>query len=207
MCSVVVVLESGERPSISIAANRDEDRGRPAEGPRWRETGELSSRAVFAPRDLKAGGTWWGLNDVSLLVAVTNRMTGRRTQPEGWRSRGLLVSEILGAQTLEEAQLRLEGSDLTETRGFHLLGVPRIAWRAFVGRARQRYSRIRPLGRLLKRTLKRRHLRGQRLPVRERRLRRAQRSLRRLLLPLRRLERRQTPLPPPSGQPLSPDGC
>lgn len=74
-----------------VAANRDEFLARPASGPRahvW------NGRRVIAPVDERAGGTWLGLNDAGLFVALTNRPSANLDATR--RSRGLLVADALG---------------------------------------------------------------------------------------------------------------
>jgi hypothetical protein len=74
---------------------------------------------VIAPRDARAGGTWLGVRDASFVVAITNR--GVRV-PEGVRSRGQLVEDLLGFPSVDAALPWLEGH-MREVAyaGFHLL--------------------------------------------------------------------------------------
>ena len=61
---------------------------------------------TVAPLDVETGGTWIGMNDSGLLLAITNQETQRL--PEPGRSRGLLALDILKDQrTAEEAKERL----------------------------------------------------------------------------------------------------
>ena len=63
---------------------------------------------MIAPIDERAGGTWLGLNDAGLFVALTNRPC--QNLDPGRRSRGLLVAEALGhdsASRAAESALRL----------------------------------------------------------------------------------------------------
>jgi hypothetical protein len=78
----------GDWPLV-LLANRDEYFDRPFEAPALRDRGH----GIVAPKDLRAGGTWLGVNRHGLLAAVTNR---REHAPvEGVRSRGLLVTDAL----------------------------------------------------------------------------------------------------------------
>ena len=90
-----------------IAANRDEFLERPSEGPALRAT---PHGVIAAPRDVRAGGTWLGLNGAGVFVAVTNR---RCAEPDpGRRSRGLLVVDALRWSSAGEAAERLEIENL-----------------------------------------------------------------------------------------------
>lgn len=74
---------------------------------------------MVAPQDLRAGGTWMGLNTEGLFVGLTNRATP--TPRADRRSRGLLVRDALERRTaagLERAVGReLEG----KYNPFHLV--------------------------------------------------------------------------------------
>jgi uncharacterized protein with NRDE domain len=75
---------------LIVAANRDEYYDRPAEGPAIRD---LDGKQVLAPIDLRAGGTWLGLNGDSVFAAVTNL---RDDSPDPRRrSRGWIVMDAL----------------------------------------------------------------------------------------------------------------
>jgi uncharacterized protein with NRDE domain len=119
MCTVVVALAVWPGTPLVLAANRDEMLERPAEQPRLRVPGELTERAVLAPRDRVAGGTWLGLGDRELVVAITNRRTG--SVDRGLRSRGELVAMALGAGDRYEARRRIERIEAHDYNPFHLL--------------------------------------------------------------------------------------
>jgi len=102
MCTLIALHRCFPEAPLVIAANRDEYLDRPAEGPSLRRAGE---RAILAPRDLRAGGTWWGLNDRGLFAALTNRPT--RALDASRRSRGLLVTDALADGSAARAAERL----------------------------------------------------------------------------------------------------
>lgn len=92
MCTLVVATRVWDAAPLVVAANRDEQRARPASPPhRWARDGDPP---IFAPRDLRAGGTWLGVRGASLFVGITNRWGGG-TPPTGPRSRGQLVLDAL----------------------------------------------------------------------------------------------------------------
>ena len=101
-----------------VAANRDEFHDRPTEGPTLRNASQ-SRRRMVAPRDLRAGGTWLGVNDVGVFAAVTNRRC-QRPDPAR-RSRGGLVVEALGCETAAEAADWLEHTAPRSLNPFNLL--------------------------------------------------------------------------------------
>ncbi|HLT35932.1 MAG TPA: NRDE family protein, partial [Enhygromyxa sp.] len=94
MCTIIAALQVWPGRPLVVAANRDEALDRPAIDPRVWAPGEVAARRVLAPRDLRAGGTWLGVNDAGLFVGITNR---RAIPDPRRRSRGELVFEALGA--------------------------------------------------------------------------------------------------------------
>jgi uncharacterized protein with NRDE domain len=120
MCTLIVAVAPDAERALVVAANRDEALGRPAEGPAPRRFG--AARA-FAPLDLEAGGTWMGLSEGGLFVALTNRF-GRPRVP-GRRSRGRLVTEALTHPTAAEAAGWARDLDAARENGFHLVAADR----------------------------------------------------------------------------------
>ena len=118
MCTIIVATQVWPGRPLVVAANRDELLDRPASAPQVWAAGELAERRALAPRDLRAGGTWLGVNDAGLFVGITNR---RAVADPGRRSRGELVLEALGASDQREARSRIAGFDAREYNPFHLL--------------------------------------------------------------------------------------
>lgn len=103
MCTLIALHRQLPGFPLVVAANRDEFFERPAEGLALRAS--RSSRIV-SPLDVRAGGTWLGLNSHRVFAAVTNR---RCPSPDpGRRSRGLLVTAALEARGAREAAERVE---------------------------------------------------------------------------------------------------
>lgn len=98
MCTLIALHRCFEQAPLVLAANRDEWRDRPAEPPALRRAG---GRAVVAPRDVTAGGTWLGLNDAGLFAGLTNRPAPAPDPAR--RSRGLLVHDALAHGTARAA--------------------------------------------------------------------------------------------------------
>jgi len=106
--------------------NRDERNERlRASGPR---TLHVQGRAALAPKDADAGGTWIGVNDCGVSIGLLNAWDVEAadvTQVSGGagtpRSRGLLVQDLLAADTQEAVRAQLVAMDLRRYRGFHLM--------------------------------------------------------------------------------------
>ncbi len=114
VCTVILALNVWPDEPLVIAANRDERLDRPSEPPARRDWG---TRPVFPPRDALAGGTWWGLNDFGLFVAITNRFGHA---PDGERrSRGLLVVDALQAGTVQAAAAAVMAGGPRRHNPFH----------------------------------------------------------------------------------------
>ena len=97
MCLLALFYRVVEDAPIVAGANREEFYERGGEPPRLLEG---AIRAV-AGIDPLAGGTWFGVNEKSVLIAVTNR---RKSEPPARpRSRGLLARELLTCPSAEAA--------------------------------------------------------------------------------------------------------
>lgn len=116
MCTLIVFHQCFADAELVIAANRDEYLDRPAEPPALHRWG---GRGVLAPRDVRAGGTWLGVNDAGLFAGLTNRPT--QTPDATRRSRGLLVADALGAGSAAEAAEALSQLPARAYNPFNLL--------------------------------------------------------------------------------------
>jgi uncharacterized protein with NRDE domain len=116
VCTLTFAWQTFEDAPLVVAANRDEQVGRPSEPPARRDW----ERPVVAPQDSEAGGTWIGYNDGGVFVAITNRWIDEELA--GDRSRGLLVRDALTHETAEDA-VRFVERDLVERayQGFNLV--------------------------------------------------------------------------------------
>jgi uncharacterized protein with NRDE domain len=97
MCLLALFYRVAEDAPVVAGANREEAYARGGEPPRVLE-GPVRALAGIDP---VAGGTWFGVNERGLLVAVTNRP--RSEVPDRPRSRGLLVRDLLGFPTARAA--------------------------------------------------------------------------------------------------------
>jgi uncharacterized protein with NRDE domain len=99
LCLVFIGFRlSGDRP-VMIGANREEAYRRPTTSPVCCRSGPL--RCLLAGADhgpdgtFPEMGTWLGVNETGLIVAVTSRKDGELTWEEQVRSRGLLAVSLL----------------------------------------------------------------------------------------------------------------
>ncbi len=92
MCVLVLLRNPLPDWPVVVAANRDEFRARPSEGP------QILDRCALAGRDLQGGGTWLGVSRDATVVAITNRRTPPRSDSH---SRGRLVMDALLARSWE----------------------------------------------------------------------------------------------------------
>jgi hypothetical protein len=108
-----------------LATNRDES---PERGPAWAPmVQQLGDRQLIAPHDSDQGGTWVGVDDRGMLLAVLN---GDRPDPPPVPpdpiSRGQLVNDLLADPRFSRVRDALEQRRRTATmnyRPFKLVGV------------------------------------------------------------------------------------
>ncbi len=103
MCTLLHRFRADPVYTHILAANRDEAYDRPATPPAVLP----GAPRILCARDQRAGGTWLGLNEHGLLVAVANLRTGRPADPAK-RSRGQLVLDCLRQPTLAAARALAE---------------------------------------------------------------------------------------------------
>lgn len=120
MCTLTLAWQVFPAAPVVVAANRDEATDRPSSSPAVRDDDEGGTGTrVLAPRDDRAGGTWIGVNEHGVFAGITNRWTD--SELAGDRSRGLLVDDVLGAQTSADAVGILHDAvERNEYDGFYL---------------------------------------------------------------------------------------
>lgn len=105
MCLLALLYRFSEDAPVIVGANREEFFDRGETPPRLFD----SPHPFVAGTDPRAGGTWLGVNQHGLLVAVTNRRKAPVSNP---RSRGLLVRDLLALpnalQAVQVATAELE---------------------------------------------------------------------------------------------------
>lgn len=89
MCTILLSWNSNPRYKLIVAANRDEFHQRETKAAHWWE----DHPTILGGRDMKAGGTWMGINRQGRFAALTNF---RKFPPESFStSRGEVVSTFL----------------------------------------------------------------------------------------------------------------
>ena len=126
MCTLIALHRVSPGTALVVAANRDEFFDRPAEGPALRPS---NSGEVVAPLDIRAGGTWLGINRSGVFAAVTN-VSNPEPDPAR-RSRGLLVMDVLAARSAREAAEKLESLPMGAYNPFNLFVADRRDAHAF----------------------------------------------------------------------------
>ncbi len=116
MCLILIALDSHPDYSLVVAANRDEFYDRPsAVAAFWAD-----SPWILGGRDLRAGGTWLGIDRLGRFAAVTNYRQGQR-KPTAPRSRGHLVSDYLTTGIDARSHVERVQHDAALYSGFNLI--------------------------------------------------------------------------------------
>ena len=100
MCLLAIFFRAVDDAALVVGANREEAYARLGEPPQLLE-GPLWAAGG---RDPVAGGTWLGVNECGVVIAVTNRPQSQ--PPVQPRSRGLLVRDLLSCPTATAAVAR-----------------------------------------------------------------------------------------------------
>ena len=114
MCLALIAFAAHPRYRIVVAANRDEFHARPAAPSAWWNEGFL------AGRDLKAGGTWLGINRLGRFALLTNVRDPGRHDPDA-PSRGALVPALLSTREPLSAALPAQVQAGAAHNGFNLV--------------------------------------------------------------------------------------
>ena len=97
MCMLAIFFRVIEGCPVLVAAIREEFYDRQGTEPElWQGVSTF-----VAGRDPRAGGTWLGVNEHGVLVAITNRP--KLGQPSEPRSRGLLCRDLLASRSARAA--------------------------------------------------------------------------------------------------------
>jgi uncharacterized protein with NRDE domain len=117
MCLVFINVQMEGKGPVMIGANREESRRRPTTSPVCCKQQHL--RCLLAGADhgpdgsFPAMGTWLGVNEVGMAVAVTNRHDGELAWADQVRSRGLLAVLLLDSDCPKDAA-RVAQSELAQ---------------------------------------------------------------------------------------------
>jgi uncharacterized protein with NRDE domain len=99
MCTLALYFQVFDDFPVLVAANRDEHYDRPARVPMALNT----HPRVVAGTDVRAGGTWLGVNERGVLAAILNRRSDEATDGPT-RSRGLLCLDVLACESAAAAR-------------------------------------------------------------------------------------------------------
>jgi uncharacterized protein with NRDE domain len=100
MCTLALYFCVFDNAPLLVAANRDEHYDRPSAEPSLSKT----SPKILAGRDLRAGGTWLGVNEYGVVVGILNRrLNGDQLPQATLRSRGLLCMDLLAHKSAAAA--------------------------------------------------------------------------------------------------------
>ena len=120
MCLLGIQFQTVPDAPVLLLANREESYARSATGPAVHEPSTEGKPRWFGGTDLLAGGTWLGVNDRRLIVAVTNRPKEQVAFPT--RSRGRLCVDLLECADVPTARgLAVAELQRTDYAGCNLL--------------------------------------------------------------------------------------
>ena len=100
MCTLAIYFHMFPQYPLLVSANRDEQYDRPSAPPQLLGI----EPKIIAGRDLRAGGTWLGVNEHGLLAAMLNRrINSQNVSFPDARSRGLLCMDLLARRSAADA--------------------------------------------------------------------------------------------------------
>jgi len=127
MCTLAIYFQTSPQWPMVVAANRDEFLDRPASDP----TTLSEDPCIVGGKDLRAGGTWLGINEYGVVAGLLNRRAATGVNPEA-RSRGLLCLDALKQRTAMEAAHYARSQRGNDYNPFNLLIASREdAWVAY----------------------------------------------------------------------------
>lgn len=117
MCTLAIYFKALVDYPVVVAANRDEYLARPALPPMT-----LSDKPhIVGGKDLRASGTWLGINQHGMVAGLLNRRNGGLENDRNLRSRGLLCLDALRFATAAEAAQFVAGGSGRDYNPFNLL--------------------------------------------------------------------------------------
>ncbi len=117
MCIILGLWQSHPDYPLILIANRDEFHDRPTRPASW----WADESEVFGGTDLRAGGSWLGINKGGKLAAVTSFRDARSFKDTEQRSRGLVVRDFLIRECTTEAYFQELADQREHYDGFNLL--------------------------------------------------------------------------------------
>ena len=105
VCTLALYFRCFDAYPMVVAANRDEHFDRPSAPPALMD----DEPKIIAGKDLRAGGTWLGVNDAGVMVGILNRrINGDALPATVARSRGALCMELLQLDSANAARQRID---------------------------------------------------------------------------------------------------
>jgi uncharacterized protein with NRDE domain len=136
---IAVQFQTSREAPLLIALNREEQYSRAATTPRI----QSGRPRMICGLDKKHGGTWAGVNQHGLFVAVVN--CPKHDVPPEARSRGILCKELLGSRNAEEAlEKGFQELSTGNYAGGHYLCVDRFSGGVVYGGNYVSIEKIRP---------------------------------------------------------------
>jgi uncharacterized protein with NRDE domain len=101
VCTLALFFRMFENFPLVLAANRDERYDRPSRAP----AAIAGEPEIVAGIDLRAGGTWLGVNDRGIVAGILNRRSNGESSPmSDMRSRGHLCFDLLKCRSVADAE-------------------------------------------------------------------------------------------------------
>src|SRR5271166_1772024 len=117
MCTLAIYFQLFAGYPVVVAANRDEYLDRPTIPPTILSEQPL----VVGGKDLRASGTWLGINEQGFIAGLLNRRNGEAENDPQLRSRGMLCLDALRHQTVGVAADFVAGQRGSDYNPFNLL--------------------------------------------------------------------------------------
>src|ERR1700722_15572861 len=124
MCTLAIYFRVFADYPVVVAANRDEYINRAALAP----TAQGDRPRIIGGKDLRASGTWLGINEHGLVAGLLNRSVAQNGPNDTkLRSRGLLCLDALQHSSADDAARYLAGQRARDSNAFNLLLASREA--------------------------------------------------------------------------------
>ncbi len=116
MCLILFAKSAHPSYKLIVLANRDEFHERSSQKAHWWAD---SNNLLLAGKDLKAGGTWLGINKKGKFGAITNHRDPKNIDPKA-PSRGHLLTDFFKESSTSSYLKKLQTTD-KKYNGFNLL--------------------------------------------------------------------------------------
>ena len=127
MCTLALYFHVFSDYPLVVAANRDEHYERPSSAPKVLAT----TPRILAGKDLRAGGTWLGVNEHGVLAGILNRRANGEPSPAAaTRSRGLLCLDLLNLESAARGIAFMEREERDYQHFTVVFADPTEAWTA-----------------------------------------------------------------------------